>query len=588
MREVRGVEGVQLSPEPRFGRADRLRSLYFVAAAVLAALVPLILFAGLWVRAELDKGRRDLEAQLATRADALMQRLDAEVEQQISVLQAIAASPSLDEPNLVYFHAGAVRMLSAMPQWATLALFDPDSGRQIVNTVSPVGADLPAVAAGATLRRVAEKRAPAVVTPSAGAPLVAPDTTALLLVPVVRDNTVRHVIGAAVKGEGIQQVVGRRGKDDGFLATVIDEHGRILARSRGADAAIGREIREEARRGMSGREQGLIVAPTVEGQWMTTAFRRSALSGWVSAASIDQGEFSTLSYRATWAMIATGALSLTLAGVLAVFLFYTVMERRITNERLAASRVLGQLDARLLATTQEALAEQRKAAAEREVLLREIYHRVKNNLQIVQSLLRLGSRDLTPDQREPFEAAVRRIGAMARVHTLLYNSPDLASIDFGDYLAGIAAETAEAFGAEERGIRTTVEVQPMRVPLDVAVPLAFIAVELLTNAFKHAFPGDRGGTVGITARQEGEHGTLVVADDGVGVPERPEGRPLGLTIVSRLAQQIGGQFQEPPPGRSEFRVTFPAAAAADRTPGADLERPSRGTISTEAGPRGPA
>src|SRR5918994_7709965 len=94
--------------------------------------------------------------------------------------------------------------------------------------------------------------------------------------------------------------------------------------------------------------------------------------------------------------------------------------------RPACSRALGELDTRLLATTQESLTEQRKAASERDVLLREIYHRVKNNLQIVQSLLRLGSRDLRPEQGEPFEAAVMRIGAMARVHTLLYRSPDLA------------------------------------------------------------------------------------------------------------------------------------------------------------------
>ena len=144
--------------------------------------------------------------------------------------------------------------------------------------------------------------------------------------------------------------------------------------------------------------------------------------------------------------MAAGGIALTLAAALAVFLFYSVVERRVSDERFAASRALSDLDARLLATTQEALAEQRKASSEREVLLREIYHRVKNNLQIVQSLLRLGSRDLEPDQRDAFESAIRRIGAMARVHTLLYSSPDLASIDFRDYLEASSKEVADAFG----------------------------------------------------------------------------------------------------------------------------------------------
>ena len=188
--------------------------------------------------------------------------------------------------------------------------------------------------------------------------------------------------------------------------------------------------------------------------------------------------------------------------ILAVFLFYNVMERRVSAERLAASRALSDLDARLLATTQEALAEQRKASSEREVLLREIYHRVKNNLQIVQSLLRLGSRDLGPDQRDAFESAIRRIGAMARVHTLLYSSADLASIDLREYLDGLSKEVADAFGAQERGIRTVVEADAMRVPLDTAVPLAFIAVEVLTNAFKHAFPAGRGGTIKVERAAE--------------------------------------------------------------------------------------
>lgn len=323
---------------------------------------------------------------------------------------------------------------------------------------------------------------------------------------------------------------------------------------------MGRLVNAPARQATAGRASGLFTAATLDNHEVFTAFQRSRLTGWLAVAAIDREQFEALNQNSTWTLIVTGAVSLTLAVVLAIILFYNVIERRVSEERHAASRALNELDARLLATSQEALAEQRKSASEREVLLREIYHRVKNNLQIIQSLLRLGSRGLSADQREPFESAIRRIGAMARVHSLLYKSPDLASIDFKDYLVDLVRETAEGFGGDLRRIRTELDVQSMRVPLDIAVPLAFITVELLTNAFKHAFPGRRGGAITVLARQEGDHGLLTVGDNGVGIPAAPatgERRPLGLTLVNKLVDQIGGTLQAPDPGGSTYRVAFP-------------------------------
>jgi two-component sensor histidine kinase len=355
---------------------------------------------------------------------------------------------------------------------------------------------------------------------------------------------------------------------------LVDERGYVLARSAAPERFVGKVASEALRQHAAGQIAGLYTAARNDHN-VTTTYQRSPLTGWLSVVTTDSREFDALTARSKWATIATGLLSLTLAGILGVFIFYNVVERRVSHERLAASRALGELDTRLLATTQEALAEQRKAASEREVLLREIYHRVKNNLQIIQSLLRLGSRDLSEDQREPFENAVRRIGAMARVHTLLYNSPDLGSIDFREYLEGLVREISDAFGAEERGIRTVLEAESMRVPLDTAVPLAFIATELLSNSYKHAFPEDRIGTITVTAGRENGHGLLVVADTGVGVPaSTAPRRPLGLTIVAKLVQQIGGTLEQPEPGESRFRVRFAFEEAAPPLPAQVEKTPS--------------
>jgi two-component sensor histidine kinase len=565
--------GGTLTSRREQAQTSRLRKVYLTAAAVLAALVPLILIAGLWVRSELNEIQHETEEFLTSRASALAQHLDRDVQQEITVLQALATLPSLDGPNLDEFHGEAARMMGAMPEWAFVALARPD-GEQLVNSLRPVGDQLPSMETE-IIRRVAETRQPAVYTRDGSETAVHPGPVVFLCVPVIRNGAVAYVLVAGMKADHVHTLLRQQDLDQRLLSVVIDERGQILARSRAPERFVGKEANASLRDQTAGRTSGLFNATTIDEQDVVTTFQRSPLTGWVSVVAADRREFDSLSASSTWATIATGLLSLTLAGVLAVFIVYNIVERRVSRERLAASRALGELDTRLLATTQQALAEQRKAASEREVLLREIYHRVKNNLQIVQSLLRLGSRDLSEDQREPFENAVRRIGAMARVHTLLYNSPDLASIDFREYVDGLIGEIADAFGAEERGIETILEVEPMRVALDTAVPLAFIATELLTNAYKHAFPADRTGTITIAARREDGHGLLVISDNGVGLPASTgPRRPLGLTIVTKLVQQIGGDLKQPSPGESRFQVTFPLDGASSPPSSGDEKTPA--------------
>jgi len=559
----RASSHVSITPAAgRFGApGTRLHTLSCMAVAALAAVVPLIVAAGLWLRSQLDQSERELEALLTTRASALSERLDAEVHEQLVVLQSVAALPSLDEPDLPAFHATAGRMIAPVREWLFLGLVGLPEGRHVLNTLRPVGSDLPELGPVRTFRRVAETRRPAVETQDVRTDALSPVRTVLLCVPVFRDGAVRFVLTAGMKDEAIQGMVDQAARSDSRLM-VTDASGTVLARSP-SGGALDRTAAPERADGASDVPYGLLAGTAPDGRAVSTAFHRSPATGWTAFASAERATVAGVFARVTWATMALVCLSLLLAATLAVALFYNVTERRLGNERLVASQALSELDARLLAATQEALAEQRKAASERDVLLREIYHRVKNNLQIVQSLLRLGSRTLKPDQREPFESAIRRIGAMARVHTLLYNSPDLASIDFRDYLDVLLKEAAEAFGAEERGIRTVLDAESMRVPLDTAVPLAFVVVEILTNAFKHAFPSGQPGTVRITAAQEDGHGVLTIADNGVGLPSQTVRGTLGLTIIDKLIEQVSGSVVKPGAGESTFRVRFPLGKALD-------------------------
>jgi two-component sensor histidine kinase len=547
--------GVETSLVPWLADAEqgrkRVQRLYVAAAAGLAALVPLILFAGFWIRAELNKSERDVESYLSARASMVSRRVDGAIEQQLLALRAISALPALDDGTDPAFSEIANRVAAVMPNWLGLGLVDAVSGRPIAAN----RADWPPPQALGALAGVKESRKPSIVAAIQPGPQPSP---IFLSVPVVRNDEVRLALVAALDAAELQRIALLESQDSSLLLTIADGGDRIIARSRAPETAIGQPVTNSFREGVAGRNAGLFQGISREGEAVSSAFVRSNLTGWVAVAAIDRGKIDKFSKGSVWATIAAGALSLILAGILAVFIVHTIMERRVSEERLAASRALGELDARLLKTTQEALGEQRKASSEREVLLREIYHRVKNNLQIVQSLLRLGSRELSPEQREPFESAVRRIGAMARVHTLLYNSPDLASIDFKIYLDELLRELSDAFGGEERGIHAALDAESMRIPLDTAVPLAFIAVELLTNAYRHAFPDGRQGRIIVALGRDEPFGTLRIEDNGIGFDRAAAPRRrLGLTIVRKLVQQIGGGIEEPDDGSSSFLIRFP-------------------------------
>lgn len=539
-----------------FGLTRRqLQTLYLAAATGLAALIPIIFFAGYWMQSELGKSRRDLDLFLGSRAFALSQRIDAEIERQLAALHALASLPSLDQ-DVERFEAAAKRVSGAMPQWSSFSLADP-AGQAIFTT----GGTAPVIDPAIVARVLKEKKALVETARVDGERLGA----ILLYEPIVRDGAANHVFVLRFDGSSIRSIIAQStGRD--LTSLLLDGRGRVVARvATGDDGKAEAEVGPgpDVLRGIAGGPAGLFRSVSSDGEPTTTAFTRSPLTEWTSIVSISRSRSDPLFSRPIWATIAAGTLSLMLAGILAVFVTHNFMERRVSDERLAASRALGELDARLLETSQDALNDQRKAASEREVLLREIYHRVKNNLQIVQSLLRLGSRDLTADQREPFENAVRRIGAIARVHTLLYNSPDLASIDFKDYLDELLKELSEGFGAGDRGIEPVLAATPMRLPLDTAVPLAFIAAEILTNSFKHAFPSGRSGRIVVTAERQGDQAILRISDDGIGIGAEPAGRRrLGLTIVRKLVQQIGGELEEPPAGASTFVIRFQLAPPA--------------------------
>ena len=194
-------------------------------------------------------------------------------------------------------------------------------------------------------------------------------------------------------------------------------------------------------------------------------------------------------------------------------------------------------------TARKQIEEERNVAnGKYRLLLRELNHRVTNHLQMITAMLGLqASRQVDPSVRADFDRAIQRIHTLAGLHGRLYRDDGFDAIDMRAYLGDVCDGLRGAV-LPDRRIELECAATSIRLTIDQAVPLGLIVSELATNAAKYAFPGDRTGKLVVRLETVGEHATLSVTDDGIGLPQRLEtsGTGIGLDIVNRLAQQIDG------------------------------------------------
>lgn len=225
----------------------------------------------------------------------------------------------------------------------------------------------------------------------------------------------------------------------------------------------------------------------------------------------------------------------------------------------AIRRIAAEEAARQAAFDRSLLEEARKTATFRETLLREMHHRIRNNLHQVQALARAHMRSGAIDAK----ALEDRIWAIAEVHELLYASGTVARLDLADLARAICANPAIV--PPERGIHVDCAVETIEIGIEQGTPLALILVEIMTNAVKHAFPEGRNGTIRVRLRREGGAAVLEIAEDGIGLPPASErGRHSGLRLIDGLVRQIGGEIAVTALGGTAYtiRVPLPPAQAA--------------------------
>lgn len=196
---------------------------------------------------------------------------------------------------------------------------------------------------------------------------------------------------------------------------------------------------------------------------------------------------------------------------------------------------------------------------EKEVLLQEIHHRVKNNLQVISSLLSLQSRYIKDkDVLELFKESQNRVKSMTLVHEKLYQAHDVSQVDFSDYIGELARVLFRSYGISLDKISLDLEVDDVSVDVNMAIPCGLIITELVTNSLKYAFPSGK-GTIKISFNKIDSKYILQVEDNGVGIPENidlKKSKSLGLRLVRTLTDQLGGEVEMEKVRGTKFKIIF--------------------------------
>ena len=204
--------------------------------------------------------------------------------------------------------------------------------------------------------------------------------------------------------------------------------------------------------------------------------------------------------------------------------------------------------------------ELKKSLEEKDLMMKEIHHRVKNNFMIIQSLLQLQSRHIDDaDVLEIFKESQNRIKSMAFIHQRLYQHDNLKKINFGDYPETLASDIFKSYVSNPDQITLDIDTADVTLDIDTAIPLGLILNELISNSLKYAFPDGRSGKLMVKSYLKGSEYGLIVSDNGIGLPEGldyEKSDSLGLKLIYSLSDQIGAEVKVDTTNGTKFEITF--------------------------------
>ncbi len=441
-------------------------------------------------------------------------------------------------------------IIAAMPALHSAWILDPE-GRVVLSSVQPDGPFISLTDRAFYQAALTGQRADYV------SPLIWGKVTGSFLFPISRrlerpDGSFAGVIALSVDANAFLDLYREVSPRPGAVFTVIREDGYLVVRS----------PLPERDPGPIGLESKLFrqLLPTAQ----VGTYRNTSLVD-----DVDR----LIAYRKMRDMPLVVGTGLAVEEILAPWRDRTLRNGLLGLVTMAALLVAGgmtlmamQREERARANLDQRAADLRRALADKEVLFKEVHHRVNNNLQIISSLLSLRSartRDQTA--REALLESLERIQSMGMVHRALYEQDEASAVQMDDYLHSLTAALWQSHGAVDRGIRLELDVEPLALDLAHAMPLALTANEVLTNALKHGFPDGRTGLVRVSLRCDHGRCQLGIRDDGVGLdttnPIRRPGSGMGLDLIRALAAQINGDATFLSDQGTQFTLDFPLDAS---------------------------
>ncbi len=243
-----------------------------------------------------------------------------------------------------------------------------------------------------------------------------------------------------------------------------------------------------------------------------------------------ENEFKDLNLQQSQRNNMLAMIGLVLAGSIMVLLYFFNRSRRMANDKLAEKNT----------TIAQSL-------SEKEILLKEIHHRVKNNLQVISSLLRLQSKYIKDEKAlHAIQEGRNRVKSMAMIHQNLYREDNLTGISVGDYIQKLSESLFHSYNIDPQRIQLTTDIDRLHLDVDTVIPLGLILNELLTNALKYAFPEDSNGQVAITLKQQEQYLLLEVKDNGIGIEKdvaKMENSGFGLKLIDTFAQKLKAKLE---------------------------------------------
>jgi two-component sensor histidine kinase len=533
-------------PLPHIKRALGGTTTFTIVFALLLAAVPLLLFGAWLFSVEAARYQADIDALMRERTEDLATDLEGEIRQQVQIVQTLAALPALDRPDLPSFYEAARRAQALRPHWTAILLIDPGTGRQILNTLRPLGTELPAVQATAGALEAARTGQPTVWVRHPRPESLVQRPLLSIATPVMRDGQMRFLLAASIENAALREFMAARRLPDNWFASIYRDDGTIFATTQIGANVAGQAATTDFATHLQRLGAGVVKRILPGGEPVYSSFQKLAFAGLAVAVHAPVAEVERAVPDHSLLMWSAGVLALLLTLALATLMMREALRRRAESE------------------TQHLLSDTQRLLARQEMLLREVHHRVKNNLQTMASMVRIVGRKGSPESQAAFQDITRRIATLGHAYDLIHKAEDMAQLDLGVYLKSVTHQIANSFGRDE--IHVTTALDSLTVDIDTALPVGLITGELVTNAYKHAFGENSPGRLTVKLRNLGEYAMLTVRDSGPGIARDPFSASAGLRIAEALASQIDGRLKAKnhPAGGAQFRLTFPLARARQK------------------------